>query len=120
MDGQQRRKAVALLLKFKGHEVDDENFVGVLQCFEHLSGVFSEAAALPQVSPVRFWSFYYKESPLAELGVRFCSLPASSAAVERLWSAADFQCAGRERITAKHLFHELFVRINRKACDCEE
>ena len=60
----------------------------------------------------KYWTGLFSDAPLAAVGSRVCGLPAASASVERLWSAAGHQVEGRERLSVEHLFQELHVRMN--------
>ena len=58
------------------------------------------------------WWALYNDSPLFDAGQALSNLPASSGAVERVWSSASFIMAERCRLSSEHLEQELILRWN--------
>ena len=106
-----RRKATSLLLSLYKPE-DGDAVLAELERFEKGTGLFSSDLVHKDMFPMTFWKRVFPDSVLASQAAVYCSLPATSASVERVWSAAAYQTQGRERLTTEHLFRELYVKMN--------
>jgi hypothetical protein len=73
----------------------------------------SNGTVTPSV-PMRsdeFWELY-RDDPIYPFGVCYSSLPAGTAALERLFSGAAFLGNGRSALSGKHLHEETYMRHN--------
>lgn len=68
-----------------------------------------------ETPPQSFWALF-KEHSLYPLARLLAPLPASTASVERLWSAAGWLQDGRSSLTAAHFHKEVYVRWNAQFC----
>ena len=60
-----------------------------------------------------FWR-QFNGHPLSKIAVKLSCIPSSSAAPERIFSAADFVATNRERLDTERLAEDVFLRVNRK------
>ena len=60
-----------------------------------------------------FWR-QFSGHPLSKIAVKLSCIPSSSAAPERIFSAADFVATNRERLDTERLAEDVFLRVNRK------
>ena len=77
-------------------------------------GVYQSAKSwiLPSLKPHAYWALF-PDNPLSQFATIVAHLPASSASVERVWSAMNCAVASRENLTTENLAKEAFVRFNR-------
>lgn len=64
------------------------------------------------MSPTQYWAILHPDSPLAGMASLLCSIPASQADVERVFSSAKFQSDGRGRLALDLLAKEVYIRVN--------
>ena len=60
----------------------------------------------------QYWGLYCSDSAIAPLGRVLASLPATTCAVERIFSSCGFQVGGREGLAHINLKVETYIRVN--------
>ena len=102
----QRRKVIALLLVLSGGRLEHDALLKELEDFCSSSGRYSQLTIGSHggFPAQKYWTGLFSDAPLAAVGSRVCGLPAASASVERLWSAAGYQVEGGEgRLLVEYL-----------------
>ena len=117
--------------EFREEKLDPANRCEALQALPHLVTKFPgcESAkaedilsfmahvapfhAVVKISPIIYWKTYMVDHPLSKFALLLSSLPASQAAVERVFKSAKWQQDDRERLAT----NRLAIRVNARAPD---
>ena len=77
-------------------------------------GNFVDSIVSLEADPQAWWGCH-SDSALSKFARLMCKIPATTADVERLFSAASFAIEGRERLGLEEVQREVYIRWNMTA-----